>query len=137
MAEVKTKPTKQDVHKFIKGLPDAQTREDCLTIAKLMKEATGAAPQMWGPSIVGFGTQHLKYASGREGDWPIIAFSPRKQNLTLYIGMSEGFDQKLLAKLGKHSVAKGCLYFKRLSDVDLPTLKKLITGSVKKQKKTA
>lgn len=137
MPEAKTKLTKQSVDSLIKKLPDPQTREDCFTIAKLMKEATGDEPRMWGSSIVGFGSQHYKYASGREGDWPVIGFSPRKQNLTLYIGLG-GFDSaELLEKLGKHSVSKGCLYIKRLSDIDLPTLRKLIRESVKQKKRSA
>lgn len=129
MAEAKTKPTKQSVEKFIKSIPNEETRADCRTIAKLMTEATGAEPQMWGSSIVGFGVKHYKYASGREGDWPIIGFSPRKQNLTLYA--MAGLDEELLKSLGKHSLGKGCLYFKRLSDVDLPTLKKVIKTAAK------
>lgn len=131
----KTKPTKKSVGAFIKSQPNAQVRDDCKVIAKLMSEATGEKPQMWGSSMVGFGTYHYKYASGREGDWPIIGFSPRKQNLTLYL-MMYGFDQhtELLNKLGKHSLGKGCLYIKRLSDIDLPTLKRLIKASVKQQK---
>lgn len=133
MAELKTKPTKQSVEKFIKSIPDAQTREDCSTIAKLMQQATRAEPQMWGSSIVGFGVMQYKYASGREGEWPIIGFSPRKQNLTLYI--SAGFQNPdLLKKLGKHSLGKGCLYIKRLSDVDLPTLKQIIKTAAKRPK---
>jgi hypothetical protein len=137
VAEAKTKPTSQSVESFINNISDPRTRQDCFAIAKLMKEATRSEPRMWGSSIVGFGTRHYKYAGGREGDWPLIAFSPRKQNLTLYIGMS-GFDSpaELLEKLGKHSVGKGCLYIKRLSDVDLPTLKKLIRASVKKKKQS-
>jgi hypothetical protein len=135
MAEAKTRATKKSVDRFIKSQSDEQTREDCFTVMKLMKEATGAEPQMWGTSIVGFGTRHYKYATGREGDWPIIGFSPRKQNLTLYIGLGDGFDQDLLAKLGKHGMGKGCLYIKRVSDVHIPTLKKLIKSSVKRQKK--
>jgi len=131
MAEPKTKATKQSVEKFIKSISGAQTREDCTTIAKLMKEATGAEPQMWGTSIVGFGVHHYKYASGREGDWPIIGFSPRKQNLTLYA--MAGLDSPDLKKLGRHSLGKGCLYIKRLSDVDLPTLKKIIKAAAKKK----
>jgi len=134
MAEPKTKPSKLSVEKFIKSQPDSQTRADCATIANLMREATGEEPQMWGASIIGFGTRHYKYASGREGDWPIAGFSPRKQNLTLYLGMGEGFDPELLKNLGKHSLGKGCLYFKRVSDVHLPTLKRLIKICVKKQK---
>jgi|SRR6476620_376425 len=131
MAEAKTKPTKQSVEKFIKDLPDAEIREDCATVAKLMREATKAEPQMWGSSIVGFGLRQIQYAGGRTGDWPIIGFSPRKQNLTLYVGAVLQ-DADLLKKLGKHSVGKGCLYIKRLSDVDLPTLKKVIKAAAKK-----
>ena len=132
MAELKTKPTKLSVEKFIKSATYGQTREDCFTIAKLMSEATGAEPQMWGTSIVGFGTQRYKYATGREGEWLIIGFSPRKQNLTLYLGIY-GLEEHtdLLKKLGKHSLGKGCLYIKRLSDVDLPTLKTLIRRAAK------
>ena len=132
MAEAKTKPTKLSVDKFIKSQPDAQVREDCAVISKLMSEATGEEPKMWGSSIVGFGSYHYKYASGREGDTPLIAFSPRKQNLTLYLTMY-GFEKQadLLQKLGKHSLGKGCLYIKRLSDVDLPILKKLIQRAAK------
>ena len=97
-----------------------------------MQEAARAEPQMWGSSIVGFGTRTIKYAGGREGDWPLIAFSPRKQNLVLY-SMS-GAEAEILKKLGKHKVGGGCLYIKRLADVDLPTLKKLIKASVKQKK---
>jgi hypothetical protein len=102
-----------------------------------MEEATGSKPTMWGSAIVGFGSQHYKYASGREGDWPVIGFSPRKQNLTLYI--MSGFDgqAELLKKLGKHTTGGSCLYIKRLSDIDLSTLKKLIRASVKKKKQAA
>jgi hypothetical protein len=135
VAEAKTKPTDHSVESFIKSIPDPQTRQDCFTIAKLMKEATRCEPTMWGASIVGFGLQRYKYASGREGDWPLIGFSPRKQNLTLYI--MSGFDShpELLKRLGKHSVAKSCLYIKSLTDIDLPTLRKLIRESVKKKKR--
>ena len=101
-----------------------------------MQKATNAEPQMWGASIVGFGSYHYKYASGREGDWMLTAFSPRKQNITLYIfGGFEGYDE-LMAQLGKHSCGKSCVYIKRLSDVHLPTLKKLIKASVKHMRKT-
>ena len=96
-----------------------------------MEEITGSKPQMWGPSIVGFGTYHYKYASGREGDWPLTGFSPRKQDLTLYLPM--GFQKygEMVEQLGKHRAASSCLYLKRLSDVHVPTLKKLIKASVK------
>jgi len=132
MAEPKTKPTKQSVDKFIKGLPDAQLREDCSTIAKLMQQATRDEPQMWGSSIVGFGIRQIEYAGGRVSDWPIMGFSPRKQNLTLYVGAALQHEE-LLKKLGKHSVGKGCLYIKRLTDVDLPTLKKVIRSASKRK----
>ena len=131
MAELKTKPTKQSVADFLKKIPDAQRREDCFTVAKLMEEATGDEPKMWGPSIVGFGTFHYKYDTGREGDWLVIGFSPRKGDLTLYLMM--GFEKhgELMKQLGKHRTGKSCLYLKKLSDIHLPTLKKLIKASVK------
>jgi hypothetical protein len=135
MAEAKTRATNQSVASFIKKIPDPQIREDCLAIARLMKEATRSDPQMWGSSIVGFGTRRIQYAGGREGDWPLIAFSPRKQNLTLYIMSGAGSHTELLKKLGKHSVGGGCLYIKRLSDI--PTIKKLIRESVKKKQRGA
>jgi len=131
MAEPKTKPTKQSVEKFIKNLPDAQVREDCATISQLMQQATRSEPQMWGTSIIGFGIKQIMYAGGKTGDWPIIGFSPRKQNLTLYVGAGSQ-DPELMKSLGKHTTGKGCLYIKRLSDVDLPTLKKIIRASAKK-----
>jgi len=133
MAEAKTKPTEQSVTDFISKLPDAQTRADCAMIAEIMEAATKQKGVMWGTSIAGFGATTIKYAGGKEADWPLMAFSPRKQNLTLY-GMA-GEDGALLSKLGKHTVGKGCLYIKRLSDVDLPTLRKLIKASVKRKKK--
>ena len=131
MAEAKTKPTKASVTQFLNQIPDAARREDCFAIAKMMEEITGSKPQMWGPSIVGFGTYRYKYASGHEGDWPVAAFSPRKQDLTLYL--TPGFEKReeLMDQLGKHRTGKSCLYIKRLSDIDVPTLKKLIKASVK------
>ena len=134
MAELKTKETKASVEKFLNQVPDEARREDCFQVAKIMEEITGHKPKMWGPSIVGFGSYHYKYASGREGDWPIIAFSPRKQDLTIYI--MPGFQKyaDLLKQLGKHRTGKSCLYIKRLSDVHVPTLKKLIRESVKQMK---
>lgn len=132
MAELKTKPTKASVKDFLNQIPDEERRKDCFEVAKIMEEITGNKPKMWGPSIVGFGTYHYKYASGREGDWPITAFSPRKKDLTLYIMMG-CFDKypELMEKLGKHSTGKSCLYIKRLSDIHVPTLKKLIKTSIK------
>jgi Domain of unknown function (DU1801) len=136
MAELKTKRNEASVDDFLDAIKDEQVREDCRTIADIMQKATKAKPQMWGTSIVGFGSYHYKYASGREGDWMLTAFSPRKQNITLYVyGGFEGYDE-LMARLGKHSCGKACIYIKRLSDVHLPTLKKLINASVNHMAKT-
>ena len=131
MAEPKTKPTKASVNEFLNQITDKERRDDCFAVAKIMEEITGDKPKMWGPSIVGFGTYHYKYASGREGDWPVAAFSPRKKDLTLYL--TPGFDQQteMMEKLGTHSCGKSCLYIKRLSDIHMPTLKKLIKKSIK------
>jgi len=136
MAEPKTKATKDSVTDFVKKIPDPQKRADTQAVIALMKDATKFDPVMWGTSIIGFGTYTYTYASGGTGDWPIIGLSPRKQNLTLYI--MPGFDDgaALLKKLGPHSTGKSCLYIKRLSDIDLPTLKKIIVGSIVKMKKT-
>ena len=131
MAEPKTKPTDESVKDFLNRIPDPERREDCLAVAKIMEDITGEKPKMWGPSIVGFGTYRYKYASGREGDWPVTAFSPRKKDLTLYIMMGLDKHDELMKQLGKHSVSKACLYIKRLSDIHVPTLKKLIKASVK------
>ena len=135
MAELKTKPTQASVKEFLNQIPDKERRDDCFAVAKMMEEITGDKPKMWGPSIVGFGTHHYKYASGREGDWPVAAFSPRKKDLTLYmmVGFQEQ-DPELMKQLGKHSTGKSCLYIKRLSDIHVPTLKKLIKASVKSAK---
>ena len=136
MAENKTKPTGEGVKKFLDAIEDEGRRKDCYAVAKLMEEATGEKPKMWGPSIVGFGSYHYKYASGREGDSPLVGFSPRKQNLTLYLMTGFENQSEVMKKLGKHSSSKGsCLYIKRLDDIHLPTLKKLISQSVKYMKK--
>ncbi len=131
MAELKTKPTQASVKDFLNQIPDKERRDDCFAIAKIMEEVTGDKPKMWGPSIVGFGTYHYKYASGREGDWPVTGFSPRKKDLTLYIMMGFEKHADLMKQLGKYSNAKSCLYIRRLSDIHVPTLKKLIKSSVK------
>ncbi len=133
MAEAKTKPTEQSVKDFISKLPDKQRREDCSVIAKLMEEATKSKGVMWGTSIAGYGTTTIKYAGGREADWPAVAFSPRKTSLTLYISAGDPEKAELLAKLGKHKLSGSCLHIKRLSDVDVPTLKKLIRFEAKKK----
>ena len=137
MAENKTTPNDQVVEQFLNSVDDERKRKDSFTILELMKQVTGLEPRMWGSSIVGFGSYHYKYESGREGDMPLTGFSPRKQNLTLYnMGGFERYDD-LLKKLGKHTTGKGCLYIKRLDDVDLPTLKSLIEESVKHVKQKA
>jgi len=131
MAETKTKPTNESVESFLNKISDEERRKDCFQVAKIMEEITGEKPKMWGPSIVGFGSYHYKYDSGREGDWLVTGFSPRKKDLTLYMMMGFEKHPELMEKLGKHSAAKSCLYIKRLSDVHVPTLKKLIKSSVK------
>jgi len=134
MAENKTKPTDHNVEQFLTAIEDDQKREDSFSLLELMKQVTGMEPQMWGTSIVGFGLFHYKYESGREGDMVMAGFSPRKQNLTIYnMGyMFQGAEKEdLFTKLGKHTSGKGCLYIKRLSDVDLSTLKLLIEQSFK------
>ena len=130
-AEAKTKPTKEKVKDFLNKVPDAARREDCFAVAKMMEDITGEKPRMWGPSIVGFGTYHYKYASGHEGEWPVAAFSPRKTDLTLYLMPGYENRAELMSQLGKHKTGKSCLYIKRLSDIHIPTLKKLIKASVK------
>lgn len=130
MTELKTKPTEQSVEKFLQGVSPEQKRRDCLTLVELMRQITGSEPRMWGSSLVGFGSYHYKYASGHEGDSFLTGFSPRKQNLTLYI--MAGFDRydDLMQRLGKYTTGKSCLYVKRLADIDLPTLSELIRQSV-------
>lgn len=135
MAELKTQRTDASVDAFLDAIENEQVRSDCHALAKLMQSATRAKPQMWGPAIVGFGSCRYKYPDGREMDWMLIAFSPRKQNITLYLNpQCEQYDE-LLARLGKHSCGKACLYIKRLSEVDLPTLKQLIRSSVQASRK--
>ena len=135
MAELKTKLTDASVTDFLDSIKDEQVRQDCWAITEIMRKATNAEPKMWGASIVGFGSYHYKYASGREGDWMLTGFSPRKQNITLYVYPGfEDYDE-LTAQLGKHSCGKSCIYIKRLSDVHVPTLKKLVKASVKHMSK--
>jgi Domain of unknown function (DU1801) len=132
MAELKTKVTKESVTAFIDKVEDEKRRKDCLAIIDIMKDATKAKPEMWGPSIVGFGRYRYKYETGREGEWMVTGFSPRKDNLTLYI--MPGFEAfpELMAKLGKYKTGKSCLYIKKLDDVDIGVLKKLVKKSVDK-----
>jgi hypothetical protein len=135
MAELKTQKTKASVSAFLNAIENDQIRKDSKAVAAMMQKATNAKPALWGTNIVGFGQARFKYATGREFDWMLVAFAPRKNNITLYV--MSGFERhdELMAKLGKHSHGKGCLHIKRLSDVHLPTLQKLIDASVKHVKK--
>ena len=135
MAALKTQPTSQSVSDFLSTVEDKKMRLECRVVAKMMREATGKRARMWGTSIVGFGSYDYKYASGREGSWPIVGFSPRSKNLSIYImpGFSK-FD-KLMGQLGNYKTGKSCLYIKTLDDVDQKKLQALIDGSVKLMKK--
>ena len=132
--ELKTKVNDASVAGFLNSVADESKREDSFEILRLMEEVTKEPPKMWGASIVGFGSYHYKGAGGREGDWMLTGFSPRKQNLTLYL--MGGFDKygDLLQKLGKYKTSVGCLYIKKLEDVDKTVLKELIAENVKTMK---
>ena len=129
MAEPKTQKNDASVEEFLNAVTDPKKREDSFAILELMCDVTKEKPAMWGTSIVGFGSYRYRYASGREGEWPLVGFSPRKRNLTLYI--MDGFDEydALLADLGKYKTGKSCLYINKLEDVDLPTLRELVRQS--------
>src|SRR5215510_14172970 len=129
MAELKTKKNDASVEKFIDSVPDAQKRKDAFVILEMMKKITGEDPKMWGSSIIGFGNIHLTYESGRELDWMRMGFSPRKQNLTLYIGIGNSGYESMLKKLGKYKTGKGCLYINKLADVDTNVLQEMIKRS--------
>lgn len=131
MAENKTQATGASVTTFINSIDDKQSRADVRKVAAMMRKATGKRAKMWGPSIVGYGTYHYKYASGREGDFLMTGFSPRKQALTVYIIPGFTHFESLMDKLGRHKTGKSCLYIKRLSDVDERVLEQLINRSVK------
>jgi hypothetical protein len=134
VAEAKTKRTDQSVSDFVQGLADESRRKDCAALVRLMTKAAGVKGAMYGPSIVGFGTRTYTYANGRTGDWPAVAFSPRKADLTLYVSV-RSVPAPLLKRLGKHKVSGSCLHIKRLSDVDLDVLATLVSVSVKATKK--
>ena len=129
MAELKTVPTGADVEAFLSAVPDEGRRADARVVHDLLARITGEKAEMWGDSIVGFGRQHLHYASGRELEWIVIGFSPRKANTTLYLPDGPGAHADLLARLGKHTTGRGCLYVKRLTDVDMTVLEDLLTRS--------
>jgi len=130
MAELKTQPTDESVELFLNSVENDKKRTESFTILKLMREVTGSEPQMWGDSIVGFGKYKYRYASGRQGEWFLVGFSPRKRNLTLYIMSGfNGYDS-LLGELGKFSTGKSCLYINKLEDIDMDTLRELVKRSV-------
>ena len=135
MAELKTKQNDASVEGFLKRIPDADRRQDCRTVLQIMRKATRAEPKMWGTGIVGFGSYPYKYAGGREGEWPLVGFAPRKGDLTLYLMTGLDAHAHLLSKLGKHRTGKSCLYIKRLSDLDLKVLQEIVTASVDAMKK--
>jgi hypothetical protein len=135
MPENKTRPTAASVTGFISAIQNETQRADAKTLVKLLQTATGEKPKMWGPSIIGFGSCHYKYESGREGDMPLIAFSPRKAATVLYGAIAASDAESLLARLGKHSTGKGCLYIKKLSDVDQTVLEQLTVRSIAASRK--
>jgi hypothetical protein len=130
MADSKTRPTTLSVTAFIDAITDSTRRADAKALVRLMQNAAGEKPKMWGPSIIGFGSYHYKYDSGREGDMPLIGFSPRKAASVLYGLIGSSGSKDLLAKLGKHTTGKGCLYIKKLADVDKQVLETLIAKSL-------
>lgn len=134
---MKTKATATSVTAFLAGIKDEDVRRDSRVVAGLMAQATKSKAKMWGSNIIGFGERTITYADGRQEPWMLIAFSPRKANLTLYVGRRFDGRDALLKKLGKHSTGGGCLYIKRLSDVDVPTLKQVVAASVKHAKKAS
>lgn len=135
MYELKTKKNSASVTAFLNAIDDKQQRADAKKISAMMRAVTGSRAKMWGTAIVGFGSYHYRYASGQEGDWPLVGFSPRKQNLSLYIMSGFSKFDVLMAKLGKYKTGKSCLYIKRLEDVDQRILEQLIAESVKYMRK--
>lgn len=135
MSELKTRRNDADVDAYLDSVENPRRREDARRILALMREVTGETPKMWGSSIVGFGSYHYVYASGREGDWPVVGFAPRKQNLVLYIMPGFARYESLLARLGKHRTGKSCLYVNKLDDIDPDVLEKLVRESVDEMKR--
>lgn len=135
MAELKTKVNDASIEKFINSVKDEETRKDCFTLVELMKKTFKEEPKMWGNSIVGFGTFHYKGKSGREGDWFVTGFSPRKQNMTVYFCLGFKHLEPIMKKLGKFKISAGsCLYLKNLNDIDIKVLKQMLTETKKNQK---
>lgn len=130
MAETKTKPTGASIEAYFDARANPQQRSDCQVLVELMQRVTQEPPHMWGPSIVGFGSYRYTYASGHSGEAPLAGFAVRGRELVVYVDVESKAQQALLAKVGKHKIGKVCLYFKRLADLDLETLEKLVEGSV-------
>lgn len=134
-AKVKTVETNNSVTDFINSIPDETKKTDCFALIEIMKEQSGFEPKLWGPGIVGFGSYHYKYESGREGEAPLVAFSPRKSEISLYLSSSFENREELLLQFGKHKSAKACIYVKKLNDINLDILKKMISLSIKQVKR--
>jgi hypothetical protein len=130
-AKVKTTENNNSVREFINALHEEQKRKDAFALAEIMKELSGFQPKMWGTAIIGFGTCHFKYESGREGDMPLVGFSPRKGSFSLYLSVKFENRETLLEKFGKHTTSKACIYFKKMADIDVKILKEMITRSLK------
>jgi len=135
MSDLKTRPTDASVEAFIDAVDHTRRREDAHILLDLMRRVTGEKPVMWGPAIVGFGRYRYRYASGKEYDWPIVGFSPRKQNLSIYIMLGFGECGDLLSRLGKHKTGKSCLYINKLADVDMDVLETLVRATVAEMKR--
>ena len=133
--EPKTRETDASVEDFLNSVENKERREDGFRVLEMFTRLTGEKPKMWGPAIIGFGKTMIKYPDGRELDWPAVAFSPRKQNLTLYVSTGTEKQKKLFEKLGKHSTSVSCLYIKRLSDVDVKVLEKVIADAYRHSRK--
>ena len=135
MSDLKTRPNDASVEAFIDAVEHPRRREDARILLELMRRVTGEDPVMWGAAIVGFGRYHYRYASGQEGDWPIVGFSPRRQNLSIYI--MPGFEAygDLLSRLGKHKTGKSCLYVNKLADVDVDVLEALVRATAEEMKR--
>jgi len=136
MAELKTHRTDTSVDAIIDGIDDDARRQDCRVLLDLMRKATGEDPEVWSSGVVGFGTYHYKSSSGQEGDWFPVGFASRKAAITVYLGVGLGEVEELLAKLGKHKTGKGCIYIKRLADVDMAVLEELVADSYARMKRT-
>lgn len=136
MAEMKTKPTDESISSYLNGLPDEKKRQDAFHLLQMMREISGSQPKMWGESIVGFGDYHYVYESGREGDWFVMGFAPRKENFTLYLTCDIEKYAGLLQNLGKYKTGKGCLYIRKLEDVNEDVLRELLSSTCAEQRKT-